>query len=60
MLDVDGSGSISKTELMQALSKDKTYSMQPESYWADLIKEADKNNDGEIDYAEFVDLIKKL
>lgn len=30
-----------------------------EEYWQKIIKEVDKNNDGEIDYMEFMDMMEK-
>ena len=32
---------------------------RPDAYWDEIIQEADKNGDGEIDYNEFVELICK-
>lgn len=31
-----------------------------EKYWDDMIKEADKNGDGEIDYNEFIEMMDKF
>ncbi len=58
MLDADGSGLIDKAELKKALSRESSYNKFSEQYWDDLIKSADKNNDGGIDYNEFVELLK--
>ena len=54
MLDQDGSGKIDKNELKKILCQDKNYCHHNEGYWDEIIKEADKDNDGEIDYEEFV------
>jgi len=59
MLDLDGSGKISKDELKKALCNDNTYKNYDENYWDTMIKEVDKNNDGEIDYSEFVEMMTK-
>ena len=31
-----------------------------EKFWDDMIKEADKNGDGEIDYNEFIEMMDKF
>lgn len=31
-----------------------------EKYWDDMIREADKNGDGEIDYNEFIEMMDKF
>lgn len=49
-LDKDGDGFITTSELRQALGKDVSIDA--------LIKEADKNGDGKIDYQEFSDLLR--
>jgi hypothetical protein len=49
-LDKDGDGFITASELRQALGKDVSIDA--------LIKEADKNGDGKIDYQEFSDLLR--
>lgn len=56
MLDTDGSGKIDKNELKQILGKEKGLANHDkgDEYWEQLIKEADTNGDGEIDYDEFV------
>ena len=64
MFDLDGSGTISRSELKEVLGsiqflteEDQDYQNQDESFWDNLIKEADKNGDGEIDYCEFVEMM---
>ena len=37
-----------------------TYKNMPPSFWDNLIKEADKNGDGEIDYDEFISMMDKI
>ncbi|KAL4486032.1 hypothetical protein ABPG72_003966 [Tetrahymena utriculariae] len=59
MLDLDGSGKISKDELKSVLGTDEQYKDLNDEYWENMIKEADKNGDGEIDYSEFVEMMNK-
>ena len=58
MLDLDGNGRISKDELKQVLGKDDL--TKTDKYWEDMIKEVDKNGDGEIDYSEFIDMMNTI
>ena len=57
MFDRDGGGSIEAAEVAQILghnmSKDKTV-------WDEIIKEVDLNNDGQIDFAEFKQMMSKF
>jgi len=48
MLDQDGSGKISKEELKNVLGTDEQYKEMSDDYWTNMIKEADKNGDGEV------------
>lgn len=48
MLDLDGSGKISKDELKNVLGTDDQYKDMTDDYWENMIKEADKNGDGEV------------
>ena len=48
MLDQDGSGKISKEELKSVLGTDEQYKEMSDDYWTNMIKEADKNGDGEV------------
>ena len=64
MFDLDCSGTISKQELKEVLGsifisnlEEEQYRNQDDQFWDNLIKEADKNGDGEIDYCEFVDMM---
>lgn len=59
MLDTDGSGKIDKNELKNILGKDKALLGKDDEYWEQMIKEADTNGDGEIDYDEFVAMMTK-
>jgi len=53
--DKDGSGYITVDELQQAC---KEHNM-PAAFLDDVIKEADQDNDGRIDYGEFVAMMTK-
>lgn len=58
MLDIDGNGKISKEELKTILGKE--LGKYDEIYWDNMIKEVDKNGDGEIDYNEFIDMMNMI
>jgi len=60
MLDLDGNGKISKNELKKVLGSDPTFSAKNDTYWESMIKEVDKNNDGEIDWDEFNDMMNQI
>ena len=51
-LDKDHNGKITKGELMNVLKLEGN-----DKYVAELIKKADKNNDGVIDYKEFLEFM---
>ena len=48
MFDQDGSGKISKQELKNVLGDNDEYKDSSDQIWDDMIKEADKNQDGEV------------
>jgi len=54
--DKDGSGTISKDELKTCLQSED-FTLQEEMV-DKLLKEADKNNDNQIDYNEFISMMK--
>ena len=56
--DADNSGFISKEELLQVLRERGVASVSPDQM-DELLKEADADNSGEIDYEEFVILMTK-
>ena len=56
MFDLDSSGKISAEELQQVFSIGNLSN----SIWQDVIEQADKNNDGEIDFEEFCEFITGL
>ena len=53
MLDKDNNGKITKDELMSVLKLEKS----DDKFVMELIKKADKNDDGEIDYKEFLEFM---
>ena len=57
MFDKDGSGTISADEIRSVLGSGSTLSEQAIE---DIIKEVDENGDGEIQFEEFVHMMKKL
>lgn len=57
MFDKDGSGTISADEIRSVLGSGSTLS---EAAIDDIIKEVDENGDGEIQFEEFVHMMKKL
>ncbi|KAF7071727.1 hypothetical protein CFC21_076988 [Triticum aestivum] len=54
--DKDNSGYITKEELEQALQEQKLFDAEE---FKDVIAEADSDNDGRIDYSEFVAMMRK-
>jgi calcium-dependent protein kinase len=56
MFDIDKSGTIEAEELKQILGKSENFNDQ---VWEDIIKEADQNGDGVIDFKEFCDMMLK-
>lgn len=58
-LDLDGSGKISKDELKKVLGSEEQFKNKDDKYWDNMIREADKNGDGEIDYNEFSEMMGK-
>lgn len=54
MFDKDGSGSISKEEIKEALGG------LDEKLVDEIIKEVDQNNDGEISFEEFEQMMSKM
>ena len=53
MLDKEGNGKITKNELMNVLKIEPS----GDKYIAELIKYADSNGDGVIDYKEFLEFM---
>ena len=59
MFDKDGSGTISHDEIRDVFSSGGVNSMTKNAI-DEIIKEIDINGDGEIDFEEFVEMMKKL
>ena len=59
MFDKDGSGTISHDEIRQVFTFDGPNSMTKKEV-DQIIKEVDVNGDGEIDFDEFVQMMKKI
>lgn len=57
MFDKDRSGKISLSEFKSMLGGEETVD---DAVWADLIRQADENNDGEIEFLEFRSLLLKM
>ena len=58
LLDADGNGKISIQELQDAFGAESVFF--EEAYWKELVKEADREGDGEIGFNEFVELMAGL
>jgi len=56
MFDKDGDGKISAQELRDVLGSEEP-GKQDVTYWEQMIKDADSNGDGEIDYNEFLKMM---
>ena len=52
--DLDKSGKISAGEIKEVLEEENAY--DPE-IWAKIVRDADQNDDGEIDFKEFAEMI---
>ena len=60
MFDVDGSGKIDASELNRLLSGDEFKGIYTNEQLAAAIAEVDQNGDGEIDFEEFMDMMKNI
>lgn len=58
--DIDGSGFITSDELREVLTGGDISVTLNESDITSMIREADKNRDGRIDYMEFIDMMNRL
>jgi len=59
MFDKDGSGKISITEMKQALGAELEGQPDDDDEWNQLIREVDIDGDGEIDFEEFIVMMRK-
>ena len=59
VFDLDGSGTISKQELMSILAKDSVTKALGMKQIESMIKEVDVDGDGEIDFDEFMQMMRK-
>lgn len=57
LFDKDGGGSIDASEIAAILGHNIT---TEENVWADVIREVDQNDDGQIDFEEFYTMMQKL
>mmetsp|Transcript_4749 Transcript_4749/g.11196 ORF Transcript_4749/g.11196 Transcript_4749/m.11196 type:complete len:502 (+) Transcript_4749:15-1520(+) len=59
VFDKDGNGKITATELRQVLLSGSIDDVANAQQIQDLVKDVDKNGDGEIDFDEFVEMMKR-
>ena len=60
MFDTDGSGKISGDEINKLLSGEEFKDIYTPEQLAEAIAEVDKNGDGEIDFEEFMEMMKSI
>ena len=60
MFDTDGSGKIDSTEINRLLSGEEFKDIYTPDQLAEAIAEVDKNGDGEIDFEEFMEMMKTI
>lgn len=54
--DLDGSGKISNSEMAEVFGMTAV----DDATWQEILRETDKNNDGEVDFDEFVSMMQKI
>ena len=59
MFDKDGSGSIDQTEVVELLNGEELKNLATKDAIQAALQEIDANGDGEIDFEEFVQMMKK-
>lgn len=60
MFDVDGSGKIDNQEILQLVGGDEFKDLYTKEQITQAIMEIDENGDGEIDFEEFMHMMKSL
>lgn len=60
MFDKDGSGKIDQSEISALLSGEEFKDIYTTAQLAQAIKEVDGNGDGEIDFEEFVKMMREI
>ena len=60
MFDVDNSGKIDKNEVRQLLEGDEYRDQISSEQIQQIISEVDVDGDGEIDFEEFLDMMRKI
>jgi len=58
LFDIKNDGFITANEVKEVLGQDDYYKNKSDTFWDDLIKEADTNNDGLVDFEEFKNMMK--
>lgn len=60
MFDTDGSGKIDKDEIGKLLSGEEFKDVYTKDQLEEAIREVDENGDGEIDFEEFMQMMKGI
>lgn len=60
MFDTDGSGKIDSTEILQLLAGEEFRDMYTQEQLDAAIAEVDDNGDGEIDFDEFMTMMRNI
>ena len=60
MFDKDGSGTIDKSEIQVLLEGEEFKDVYSEAQLAQAIAEVDENGDGEIDFQEFLHMMRNI
>lgn len=60
MFDTDGSGKIDSTEILQLLAGEEFRDMYTQDQLDAAIAEVDDNGDGEIDFDEFMTMMRNI
>eukprot|EP01017_Pseudomicrothorax_dubius_P032473 TRINITY_DN4259_c0_g1_i1.p2 TRINITY_DN4259_c0_g1~~TRINITY_DN4259_c0_g1_i1.p2 ORF type:complete len:211 (-),score=44.33 TRINITY_DN4259_c0_g1_i1:113-745(-) len=60
LFDKNGDGKITPEELKSVLGRDEVFKGVDQGYWEQLIREADLDGDGSIDYREFISMMDNV